>query len=190
MHIFLYLCTYFNGDTMYIKIKIISAIITIILTFPFHFVYDLFPNVFTVAFFPINESVWEHLKLFITPAIIAYFVELFIMKKKRICIQNNYLALLIEIFSSIGFFMLIFSPVHYLIGENFIFNISLMIISIVLSKYFGYLLIKEKHELLLNIISIPLLLLLIIIMIVYTFKPQKSALFVDPATGESGYKEK
>lgn len=174
---------------MYKKIKIISAIITIILTFPFHFIYDLLPNVFTALFFPINESIAEHLKLFVTPALIAFVVEMFIMKYKKVCIQNNYLALLVEILSSIGLFMLIFSPVYFLIGENLIFNIILMIISIIFSKYLGYLLIKEKNELILNLISIPILLIIVLMQIIFTFNPPSNSLYIDPITGETGYKQ-
>ena len=70
---------------MYKKIKITSAIIVILLTFPFHFMYQFKPNFLTAIFFPINESIWEHLKLFITPALIAFIVEMLIMKKERIC---------------------------------------------------------------------------------------------------------
>lgn len=171
------------------RIKIISAIITIALTFPFHSLYKIFPNVITASFFPINESIWEHLKLFITPAIFAFLVEMIIMKKKRICIQNNYVALLIEIISSIGLFMLIFSPVYFLIGENIIFTILLMISSIIGSKYLGYILINEKNELALNILSIPLLIVIVILNIVFTFKPLNNPLFIDPITNERGYRK-
>ena len=65
---------------MYKKVKIISAIITVSLTFIFHFLYDLVPNVFTASFSLINESIAEHLKLFVTPALIAFIVEMLIMK--------------------------------------------------------------------------------------------------------------
>ena len=173
---------------MYKKVKIISAIITISLTFLFHFMYDLVPNVFTASFSLINESIAEHLKLFVTPALIAFIVEMLIMKYKRICIQNNYLALLVEILSSIGLFMLIFSPVYFLIGENLIFNIILMIISIIFSKYLGYLLVKEKNELILNLISIPIILIIVLMQIIFTFNPPNNSLFIDPITGETGYK--
>jgi hypothetical protein len=32
-----------------------------------HFVYDLWPNWFTALFAPVNESIWEHLKLLYWP---------------------------------------------------------------------------------------------------------------------------
>ncbi|MFR7742268.1 MAG: DUF6512 family protein [Acutalibacteraceae bacterium] len=39
-----------------------------------HFLYDLWPNPLTVVFAPVNESVWEHLKLLYWPLLAAAFV--------------------------------------------------------------------------------------------------------------------
>ena len=39
-----------------------------------HFLYDLWPNPLTVVFAPVNESVWEHLKLLYWPFLAAAFV--------------------------------------------------------------------------------------------------------------------
>ena len=36
-----------------------------------HFLYDLFPNPLTAIFAPVNESVWEHLKLLFYPTLLA-----------------------------------------------------------------------------------------------------------------------
>ena len=38
-----------------------------------HFLYDLWPNPLTVVFAPVNESVWEHLKLLYWPFLAAAF---------------------------------------------------------------------------------------------------------------------
>ncbi len=171
---------------MYKKIKITSAIIVILLTFPFHFMYQFKPNFLTAIFFPINESIWEHLKLFITPALIAFIVEMLIMKKQRICIQNNYLALLTEIAISIGTFLTIFLPFYFKMGENIFFTITVMIASIIFSKYLGYLLVKEKNELILNYLALIILFIVIIINIIFTFHPLNNYLFVDPITNQKG----
>lgn len=39
-----------------------------------HFLYDLWPNPLTAVFAPVNESVWEHLKLLYWPFLAAAFV--------------------------------------------------------------------------------------------------------------------
>ena len=38
-----------------------------------HFLYDLWPNPLTAVFAPVNESVWEHLKLLFWPVLAAGF---------------------------------------------------------------------------------------------------------------------
>ena len=38
-----------------------------------HFLYDLWPNPLTAVFAPVNESVWEHLKLLFWPFLAAGF---------------------------------------------------------------------------------------------------------------------
>ena len=54
------------GDDMKLHLKTIMIIVCIILAFPTHFVYDIFPNKLTAIFFPINESIWEHMKILVT----------------------------------------------------------------------------------------------------------------------------
>ena len=39
-----------------------------------HFLYDLWPNPLTAVFAPVNESVWEHLKLLYAPFLVCGFV--------------------------------------------------------------------------------------------------------------------
>ncbi len=54
-----------------------------------HFTYDWFgKNMIIGIFSPINESVWEHTKLFVLPFIIWYVVY-YIIKRKSNCKVNN-----------------------------------------------------------------------------------------------------
>lgn len=39
-----------------------------------HFLYDVWPNPLTAVLAPVNESVWEHLKLLYWPFLAAAFV--------------------------------------------------------------------------------------------------------------------
>jgi hypothetical protein len=40
-----------------------------------HFVYDLAPNAVTAVFSPVNESLWEHLKIIFWPLLVAALVR-------------------------------------------------------------------------------------------------------------------
>ncbi len=164
---------------MYKKIKIYGAIIWIILTFISHFMYDWFPNNIVASFFPINESVWEHMKVFVTSGIITFLFEMIYMKIKRVCIQNNYLSLLIEIMSSIGVFLTIFLPYYYRFQHNLFVTLIMMAIAIAVAKHLGYIVTSEKNELIPNILAIPIILIIVILNIIFTFDPPSNALFID-----------
>ena len=47
-----------------------------------HFVYAWIPHGITAVIFPVNESVWEHVKLFFFPAILFYVLQYFAIGKK------------------------------------------------------------------------------------------------------------
>ena len=51
-----------------------AAIVSILAGAALHFLYDLWPNALSAVFSPVNESVWEHLKLLYWPFLAAAFV--------------------------------------------------------------------------------------------------------------------
>ena len=51
------------------RTRIISTIGIFLLCFSFHFIYDWIPNYITAIFFPVNESIWEHMKLLFSATI-------------------------------------------------------------------------------------------------------------------------
>ena len=53
---------------------LIIGLLSILAGSALHFLYDLWPNPLTAVFAPVNESVWEHLKLLYWPFLAAAFV--------------------------------------------------------------------------------------------------------------------
>ena len=51
-----------------------AGVLSILAGAALHFLYDLWPNPLTAVFAPVNESVWEHLKLLYWPFLAAAFV--------------------------------------------------------------------------------------------------------------------
>ena len=51
--------------------RIISTIGIFLLCFLFHFLYEWLPSSITAIFFPVNESIWEHMKLLFS-AVVFY----------------------------------------------------------------------------------------------------------------------
>ena len=108
------------------KLKIISAIGIFILCFPLHFLYDWFPNSFFALFTPVNESIWEHMKLIFTATIIWSVIDYIIMIKKEIKFNNFFTQIFLTSFLSIPLYLVIFLPIYHKIGENMFLSISLM----------------------------------------------------------------
>ena len=65
------------------KVKIIGVFVIFLLSFASHFIYKWIPNALFSIIFPINESIWEHMKLLVTPVLIFSLIEYIIYNKKR-----------------------------------------------------------------------------------------------------------
>lgn len=156
--------------------KIIGIIIIFILCFPFHFLYKWIPNTLTSIFFPVNESIWEHMKLLFTPFIIYTLFEYFFINKNQ---NNLLLQLFIVPIVGIISYLIIYIPIYDLIGENMFVSISLLFIIIILQQFISYKLsIKEniKYQ---NVIGIIGIIITIFTFIYLTYKPININLFYD-----------
>lgn len=177
-------------NNMNIKtLKIIGTIIACILPFPLHFLYDAFPNFITSIFLPVNESIWEHMKLLFGSIILSGIIQKIIARIKKEDINNicfsNFIAALI----SIPIFLIVFLPVYYSIGENFIVTIIIMFISIMISEFVSYKLMNEKDYKYENI-TIFFVFLVYIIFTILTYYPIKNDLFIDKETKTYGIAKK
>ena len=140
--------------------------------------YDWFPNSITSIFFPVNESIWEHMKIIFTSTIIVSFIEYMWIKKTGLLYHNFWFYNIFFAFLSIPIYLMIFIPVYNVIGENFIFSISLMlavIIFVVLMIDFY----KKKEIKDLTFISLLSLSLCYIIFGYLTYYPVYNELFYD-----------
>ena len=83
------------------KITIISLIITFLLCFPLHFLYQKIPCFITSIISPVNESIWEHMKILFTSIILIGTIEKIYTKIKKLNYNNilfyNYINAIISI---------------------------------------------------------------------------------------------
>ena len=63
------------------KIKMVSIFGMFALCFLTHFLYNWFPNSLFSIFFPVNESIWEHMKMMTSSILIWSILEYFLYKK-------------------------------------------------------------------------------------------------------------
>ncbi len=162
------------------KIKIIGVIITFLLTVLYHFLYEWFPNPIFEIFFPVNESIWEHMKLLYSGILTFNIIEYIIYKKKNINTNNFFTVTFLMMITSIILYLIIYLPLYDMFGENMIISISLLVIVIILEQIFSYYLLNYgKENKLLNKVSIILIILGYVTLLSLTINPPRNYIFYD-----------
>lgn len=150
-----------------------------------HFIYDLFPSFLTSVFFPVNESIWEHMKMLISSIIIWEIILFFVFKSYGFIFDNFFIHVLIICVCSVFIFLIIYLPLFMVFGENFIINIVVLFISIFLSVKIGFnVLERKKYNL--EFLSVVLIIMIYILFGFLTYYPLKNFLFLDPSSGKYG----
>ena len=161
------------------KVLFIETITIFLSMFLFHNIYNWFPNFLTASFFPVNESLFEHLKLMFTTQIIISLIIYLILKLKRIKFSNYLLGLLVSTIVTISLFFLIYLPIYNRFGKNLFLTMSIYFITLIIGNIIFYLISKRKHEFLLNGISLVIISIIAVILIYFTFNPLKNDFFFD-----------
>lgn len=158
--------------------KMVGAILIFLLCFLFHFLYDWLPNPLFSLFFPVNESIWEHMKLLFTPFVVYTIVEyLFLRKYEKI--NNIYFQLFLIPIVGIIIYLLIFLPVYYKIGENMIFSIALLFVTICIEQFLSYKFCKSEEFKYQTTIGVFGCILTLFAFSYFTYLPLKQELFFD-----------
>lgn len=161
------------------RIKIISIIGTFLLCFLTHFIYNLFPNTLFSIFFPVNESIWEHMKMFFTTILLFSVIEYFLIKENNIKVNNFIFSKFIEAIISIPIYLVIFLPFYYRFGEKMIAIFIIMLITFIIIEFIGYKIMDYKQINNSSIIAIILIIISYIIFGYLTYNPIKNHLFLD-----------
>jgi len=170
------------------RIKVLMIVIAFILSFPIHFMDDLFPSFITSIFFPVNESIWEHMKIVYTSILVTSITEYFIYKKKNIKVNN--FVINIPIISIIGIiiYLLLYLEIDKIIPHNLFISLTLLLIVFIICEVISYYILnlnKLRYE---KIIGIVLIVLSYIIFTYFTYYPIKSYIFLDTVTNSYGIK--
>ena len=157
--------------------EIISTIFVMVLGTLLHFTYKWSNNNMLVGIFsPINESIWEHLKLMFFPMLITIIIG-YLYKGKDI---DNYLSSkVIGTIVMLSFTIVFYYTYSGILGTNYTgVDVSIFFIAVALGQYVSYKLMKTKFHGN-NIIVIIILLALLLCFVVFTFFPPNIALFKD-----------
>ena len=161
------------------ELKFLSVFGIFLLSFAAHFIYQLFPNVLVSFFFPINESIFEHMKIIFTSTIIWGIIDYLLLVKNKITFNNFSFQLFFTAFSSINIFLIFYLPIHYLFSENLIITLIILFITYIISQIISYYLLIIPNMNFLNKIAIFLIILVYINFIVLTYTYNKDDFFND-----------
>ena len=168
------------------KIKIFDVFLSFFMCFILHNLYSNHPSFITSIFSPVNESIFEHMKLFLTTLSITTIFDYIVFKKKNIPFKNIFLNLLIIIIFSISTYLIIFIPIYYKYGKNFIFTIILLFIVLLFSQILSYYIYKLKEHKVLNYLSLGLIILIYIMFTYLSYNPIYSYIFFDELSDKYG----
>ena len=169
------------------RIKIISTISSFLLSFLCHFLYDLFPNVLFSVFFPVNESIFEHMKIISSSILIYSIIEYILLKKFKLNFSNFIFNIFISCISNIFIFLIIFLPIYYRFGENIIVTLILLFISIIVTQFISYkILSMKKNYNYLNIVSLIMIIVIYVLFGYLTYNPIICPFFFDPMAEKYG----
>ena len=160
------------------KVKIINVVMFFALSFLWHFMYEWFPNFFTAIFFPVNESIWEHMKIIFGVIVFGSLISLMLMNKFKVKYNNFYVEVISKAVFGVIFYLLIFIPLYKWLGENMIISISLMLITYIFVELVGYKILK-LNEMNIKVLPIILLVLCYIFFTLFTYYPRHNFLFFD-----------
>ena len=161
------------------KIKIIGVFISFIMAIVLHFIYEIFPNTFFSIIAPVNESIWEHMKLIVSSSLIFSIFEYFLYKKKNIPYNNFILSYGVSSILGIIVYLLIYIPLNDIFGHKAYIAISLLFIILIFVQYVSYYIMNRKE--IWHSCDIGILLIIIIYFIFgyLTYHPPKINLFYD-----------
>ena len=161
------------------KIKIISCFAIFLICILIHFTYTIFPNDFFLLFAPVNESIWEHLKMMFSSVLLWCFIEYFILKIYNINCNNLMFNAWFCAFIIIPIFLIMYLPIYHLLKENMIITFIILFISIIIDAWISYKILKSKNNSNLNKLAIILIIITYCIFGYLTYNPIHNYLFYD-----------
>lgn len=161
------------------QFTIIGIIFVIITGFLAHFLYDWTDDNYIVGFFvPINESIWEHMKLLFFPMLIYSLIMIFLFKGKCPCIISS---LCLGILTGTLFIPVFYYAYTYILGKNiFILDIAIFIMSILIAFRLSCKLSLSCRLKPYTLLMICLVCILFFCFVFFTYHPPAIMLFEDP----------
>ncbi len=169
--------------------ELIGVISIILLGVLVHYLYDLSNKSTIVGLFsPVNESVWEHLKLGFSSFILFSFIEYWWVKDK---VNNFFLAKALGIITLQATIIIVFYTYTAFTQKEILFiDISSYIVGSVFCQLVSYnILISKKFKLRYNRIGAFIIIFHAVLLLIFTYYPPKLHIFQDQHTKSYGILE-
>lgn len=171
------------------KIKILSCFTAFFLCFPIHFIYDIFPNPITAIFTPVNESIWEHMKLLFGSLLLTGILEKIMYQHFDIKHHNLFFSTWLGAFLSIPLYLLFYLPLYIKFGESMLLNLTILFLTIGIIELLQSYLLQLPDYHILNSLS-PIFIIAIYLGFAYlTYYPPHNLLFFDTLEEKYGISE-
>lgn len=166
-----------------LKLFTIIGIIFVIITGSLsHFLYNWTGNNYIIGLFtPVNESIWEHMKLVFFPMLIYSVFMIFIFREKYPCITSS---LCLGILTGTLLIPICHYAYIYIIGKDiFIFDIAIFIVSVLIAFLLSYKYALSCALQPYTVFPMGLVCILLVCFVVFTYHPPAIRLFEDPTKG-------
>ena len=158
-----------------------GAVFTLVLGSLGHFVYEWSGGAEWAAWlFPVNESVWEHLKLLILPVVLYFAAGAYFVRGADNYLSALFFCLVVSAGFVTGGFYLYFSIVR---DSILILDIALFAAGTFLGWRAAYYLLTSERYALLSVISLIGVVVILTCFFLFTFHPPHTFLFRAPGGG-------
>ena len=167
-----------------LKWQIVGLVFTVVLGSLLHFVYDWSgKSIFVAPFSAVNESTWEHMKLFFIPAFIFAFIQSFFLSNTY---DNFWVVKLIGILFGLVLIPVLFYTYNGAFGKSPDWlNILFFILATTCAYLIELLLFTTVTRFSnLSVFSFILLCGIAFTFVIFTFFPPKFPIFKDPITNK------
>ena len=125
------------------KLKIIAVFGIFVISLLAHFAYEFLPNIIFSFIFPVNESIWEHMKIIFTSILLYGLIDYILLNKYDIKYNNFPFQLYFTALSAIPIYLVLYIPLYKLLGENIFVSISLLLIVYIIAQLISYQILRN-----------------------------------------------
>ena len=153
-----------------------------------HFAYDLSGQSTIVGIFtPVNESIWEHLKLSVYPTFLWYFLG-FLLIENELNVYNWVTCCVISAITSAIVIICFYYTYTGALGIHSLFlDIFSLLLGILIAQFLSLHIYNYANITKLGFyLSVLISILIFVTFTIFTFSPPKFPIFMDPVTQQYG----